>query len=67
MLFSREDFFLNIFTNAAKKAIEVLSNVLGSDIGGFTFNDGGIVLLLFLEYKISLIPLHKAQEFFLFS
>ena len=30
-------------------------------------DNAGIVLLLFLEYIISLIPPHKAQEFFLFS
>ena len=29
MFFSWEDFFLNILSNAGKKVIEILSNVLG--------------------------------------
>ena len=69
MFFSWEEFFLNIFANAGKKVIESISNVWGSDIvlPSTEIDDGGIVLLLFLEYIISLIPLHRAREFFLFS
>ena len=36
--------------------------LLSTEIDG-----GGIALLLFVEHIISLIPLQKAQEFFLFS
>ena len=50
------------------KLLKFSAMFFGSDIvlPSTEIDDGGIVLLLFLEYMISLIPLHKALEFFLF-
>ena len=51
-----------------KKLLKFSAMFWGSDIvlPSTEIDDGGIVLLLFLEYIISLIPLHKAREGFLF-
>ena len=48
-----------------KTLLKITAMFWGSDIvlPSTETDDGGIVLLLFLEYMISLIPLHKVQEF----
>ena len=52
-----------------KMLLKFSATFWGSDIvlPSTETDDGGIMLLLFLEYIISLIPLHKAREFVLFS